>query len=87
MAIRDILIGTIRTMVPWLVGLIVSALTGWGIVDTTLQDTFTVALDLVVSTIITGVYYVGVRFLEERWPTFGILLGWKAAPRYVRQTS
>ena len=40
------------------------------------QAAFTTILGLVVS----GVYYLVVRWLEQKFPKLGVLLGWAATP-------
>lgn len=67
----------VRTLVPFAVGQIVSFAATLGIEVTEDQETaFTVVLGFIVA----AVYYVVVRFVEQKWPKVGILLGWWATP-------
>ena len=68
-----------RTIVPLIVGGVISWLTAHGIspLDTSLQDNLT----LVLTVAFTGLYYVGVRLLETYiTPKFGWLLGLAKTP-------
>jgi hypothetical protein len=69
----------IRTAVPYLVGLIVSAFTFAGV---TVSDELRASLVSLVTFVIGTVYYVGVRFLEKKWPKIGVLLGVPTPPVY-----
>lgn len=67
----------VRTLVPLAVGQIVSFAATLGIEMTEDQETaFTVVLGFVVA----AVWYIAVRFIEQKWPKVGILLGWWATP-------
>lgn len=67
----------IRTVVPAVVGLIVTLALKAGI---QLDDA---AVTSVVTSVVTGVYYVAVRLLETKVaPSFGWLLGLAKTPEY-----
>ncbi len=73
---NDLVVSYIRTIVPLAVGWVAAQLIAWGIhVDAT-------ALSGALVTIITGAYYLAVRFAEKRWPAFGWLLGMPKQPTY-----
>lgn len=78
MTLRDYFASVIRTLVPVALGVV---LTKIGITDATVQG---IPLDVVVSVVAVGGYYAGVRALEKRWPLVGVLLGWAAAPIYLK---
>lgn len=71
----DILVSLKRTLVPILVGAIAGTIIGQWIDQQTLQN--------VVGSIVAGVYYTVVRFLEFKHPSIGVLLGSKKQPIYV----
>lgn len=76
MTVRDYLVALVRTVVPVLVGLIVSSLAKAGLeVDPGVVSGLVDALFI-------GGYYAAVRYVEAKWPTAGWLLGWKGAPTY-----
>jgi ABC-type sulfate transport system permease subunit len=67
----------IRTFIPAVVGAVVTLLTKIG------ANVDSAALEVGISTIITGLYYAGVRVLEVKvGPKFGWLLGAPKAPTY-----
>ena len=67
----------VRTLVPLAVGQIVSFFATLGIeLSEDQQAAFTTILGLVVSV----AYYLLVRWLEQRFPKLGVLLGWAATP-------
>jgi len=75
----DIVVSAVRTFVPWLVGLIVTALTAAHIdvsADARIQITALVAF------LVAAGYYLVVRALEKRWPRLGVLLGVPKPPTY-----
>ena len=67
----------VRTIVPLAIGQIVAYLATIGIV---LPDDVMAALTVVLGFIVTTVYYLVVRFLEQKFPKLGALLGWAAVP-------
>lgn len=72
----DVLVSAVRTLVPVIVGLVAGALVSAGI------DVDEGALTTVVDGVLIGAYYLVVRFLEQRVPAFGWLLGVPRAPVY-----
>ncbi|MCX4799574.1 hypothetical protein OG497_37605 [Streptomyces sp. NBC_01242] len=69
----------VRTIVPVIVGAILSFLATRGI---TVDGAFNEALTYAFTAVITGVYYVTLLKLESRWPIAGFLLGSTARPTY-----
>lgn len=67
----------IRTVVPYLTALLIAKLAEWGL-DINPGD----AQGLVVA-VVGSVYYVAVRFVEQKWPNAGWLLGSKRQPQYL----
>lgn len=67
----------VRTLVPIAVGQAVAYLATLGItVPENVETAFTVVLGFVVA----SAYYAAIRFLEQKWPKLGALLGWAATP-------
>lgn len=67
----------VRTLVPIAVGQVVAYVGTLGIsVPENVETAFTVVLGFVVA----SAYYAAVRFLEQKWPKLGALLGWAATP-------
>lgn len=67
----------IRTLVPIAVGQIVAYAGTIGLdIPANVEDALTVILGFAVATL----YYLAVRFLEQRFPKLGALLGWAATP-------
>lgn len=70
----------VRTFTPIIVGAVLGWFTTAGI---TLDSEFEGAVTLLVSGVLSGVYYVAVRLLETYVaPRFGWLLGLAKAPEY-----
>lgn len=67
----------VRTLVPVAVGQIAAYLATIGI---ELPEDVMAAVTVVLGFIITALWYTVVRFLEQKWPWIGILLGWAATP-------
>lgn len=67
----------VRTIVPVAVGQIVAYLVSIGVV---VPEDVEAALTVILGFIVTTVWYVVVRFLEQKFPKLGILLGWAATP-------
>lgn len=67
----------VRTVVPVIVGAIVSYLATIGI---DLQEDVAAALSVVIMAAATAAYYIIVRWLEQKFPKLGILLGYAAVP-------
>ncbi len=72
---NSVIIGAIRTITPMLVGWLVTALA--------LPETTTQQLEGALFVIISGAYYVVARWVEERFPKAGWLLGYNAEPVYL----
>lgn len=69
---NDLVVSLIRTYVPMVVGAVVAWLVTQGInVDQSAVEGVVAFLTAVFS----GLYYVVVRLLEQRWPKLGWLLG------------
>ncbi len=75
----DLATSLIRTYVPTGVGIVVAYLTAAGV---ELEAGTELALSGGIVAVVTGVWYLGVRLLEARWPAFGILLGVRKTPTY-----
>lgn len=69
----------VRTLIPALVGIVVTYLASHNIV---LDDDLTNALSVLLGGLATAVYYVAVRWLEARRGWFGWLLGSPNPPTY-----
>ena len=67
----------VRTLVPVAVGHIIAYIATLGIVVPGDVET---ALTVVLGFIATTVWYTAVRFLEQKFPKIGVLLGWAAVP-------
>jgi len=77
--LNGIIIGGIRTGVPALVGWVVSWLIARGIdIPSNTRDWLVGLLTFA----ILLAYYFAVRFLEEKWPAAGVLLGVPQKPVY-----
>lgn len=71
----DLLVSLKRTLIPIIVGLVAGSFLA-GYVD---PD----ALEKVVSGAISAVYYLIIRVLEQKIPSFGLLLGSRKQPVYL----
>lgn len=67
----------VRTIVPVAVGQVVAYLVTLGVV---VPEDVEAALTLILGFVITTVYYIAIRFLEQKFPKLGALLGWAATP-------
>ena len=67
----------VRTVVPVIVGAIASYFVTLGV---TLQEDVMAALSVIITAAATAIYYIVVRWLEQKFPKIGILLGWAAVP-------
>lgn len=76
---NDYFISLIRTWVPLGVGAVLSWLASLGL---ELGAEAEVGLVAFGTALVTGVYYALVRALEQRWPSFGRLLGKKTQVAY-----
>lgn len=71
----DVLVSIKRTLVPIIVGAVAGTILGQWVDINTIEN--------FVGSIISGVYYTVVRFIEAKHPAIGILLGSKKQPIYV----
>jgi hypothetical protein len=67
----------IRTLVPVIVGQVASWLL---LAHVVLPVAALTGLTAFVGGLLTAIYYVGVRVLEQQWPSLGILLGLPSSP-------
>ena len=67
----------VRTLTPVVVGQITAYLATIGAI---LPEDVMAAVTVVLGFIFTSVYYVIVRWLEQKFPKLGVLLGWAAVP-------
>lgn len=75
----DVVTSTIRTIVPYLVGLLATWLASRGVdVSEATEASLAGAFTFVVGSI----YYVAVRWLESKYPKVGWLLGSPKKPSY-----
>lgn len=75
----------IRTLVPVIVGQVASWLL---LAHVVLPTAALTGLSAFVGGLLTAIYYVGVRVLEQQWPALGILLGLTASPdTYSKSTA
>lgn len=80
-SIKALGISIIRTVVPVLVGQLMTLLAVIGIVDTTGE--ISAAAISFFTILFTSLYYAGVRYLEEKYSKqFGWLLGYANKPEY-----
>jgi len=68
----------VRTVTPLLVGLIL------GFFGSKVAGLDQTTLTPVVSMVVAAVYHSVVRVLEEKWPKWGVLLGWPTSPTYTK---
>src|SRR5699024_7764265 len=66
----------VRTVVPVIVGAIASYFVTLGV---TLQEDVMAALSVIITAAATAIYYIVVRWLEQKFPKLGIL-GYAAVP-------
>ncbi|MBL3699223.1 hypothetical protein [Leucobacter luti] len=77
--VGDVLKALVRTVVPAVVGLVLSYLAQAGLqLDAATAESVT----LLFATIFTASYYALVRALSQRWAWFGWLLGYPTNPTY-----
>jgi len=72
----DLLLSLRRTLVPVIVGFLLSQAARVGF------DIPADELTGVVEALVTGTYYAVVRIAEQYWPAVGVLLGASRQPRY-----
>jgi len=74
----DFVISQIRTYVPMIVGAFLAWLLQFGFDLYEVEGQITV----VIVAALSAAYYFIVRFLAEKWPGIGVLLGVNKAPEY-----
>ena len=67
----------VRTLVPVAVGQLAAYLATIGVI---LPEDVMAAVTVVLGFAFTTVYYIVVRWLEQKFPKIGVLLGWSAVP-------
>lgn len=72
--IGDALIALVRTVVPMIVG--------WVLARLALPAEVAPQLELILTALLTALYYSTVRALSAKWPRFGWLLGYPVDPHY-----
>ena len=77
---NDLLISTIRTVVPSFVGVFVALMASWGL---HLDDAGIAGLTSFVLSLAVGAYYLAVRLLAKKFPQVEWLLGVGKKPEYV----
>jgi len=77
---QEIKTSVIRTVTPMVVGFVVAILAARGIEG---DAEFKANLFATAQLLVSGVYYVVVRFIEIKYPKFGILLGVAKSPEYT----
>lgn len=73
-------VSLVRTVVPVIVGSLIGLLVTLGI---DLPADAGESLTIGIQALAIALYYLGARWLEQRWPIFGYLLGTRAEPVYV----
>lgn len=74
----------VRTWAPILAGMIVAMPLAHPIIDAFGLDTPTAGrvTTVILTGILSALYYLAVRLIERRWPAFGLLLGLSVQPQY-----
>jgi hypothetical protein len=78
--VSNFLIAIIRTMIPVLVGHVIAWFVSIGVA---LPPDVEAGLALSLGTLLASLYYIGVAWLERKWPWFGWLLGVARNPVYA----
>lgn len=77
--VRDALVALVRTVVPVVVGYLLSLAAQAGLqVDPSTSE----LLSLILTTVFTAAYYALIRALSARWSWVGWLLGYPTDPTY-----
>lgn len=74
------IVSIIRTWVPWIIGWALGKLVVVGVI---LDNDTSEKLTFAITALVIGLYYAAARWLEARYPKFGILLGYIKQPVYV----
>ena len=77
--VRDLGASLVRTVVPYVVGTVIAWLLSRGFDLTAYENAVNVWLTVACG----SAYYAGARWLETRYPAAGLLLGWRAQPKYI----
>lgn len=77
----NVFVSLIRTWVPVAVGAVIGWFLSLGIFDVSAEDQAKVTAAAVSGAIVA--YHGLVRFLERKWPWFGVFLGSAKQPEYV----
>lgn len=75
----DLVISVIRTVVPTVAGTLLAALAG---ADGEVDEATLASVSGGAVALFTAVYYAIVRFIEQKYPQAGWLLGYKSKPKY-----
>lgn len=67
----------IRTLIPVAVGQVASWLL---LINVVLPQAAQTGLSTFLGGLLTAIYYVAIRVLEQQWPAFGVLLGLPSSP-------
>lgn len=78
--VKDLIDSVIRTIIPYIVGLVVALVAKANI---TLDDSTIVQITGVVTLLVGTIYYIIVRWAEQKWPQVGWFLGVPKQPVYV----
>jgi heme/copper-type cytochrome/quinol oxidase subunit 1 len=78
--LQSIFTSIVRTMVPYIIGGLVSFLTTLG-VQAELE--FVAGLTSLLTLVFGTIYYIAARFVETKYPDLGWLLGVPVQPKYV----
>lgn len=73
---NDFVTSLIRTIVPIVVGFVITQAARIGI------ELDSVSVGMIVTSVVSGVYYTVARLLEKKNPKAGLLLGKKSTPKY-----
>lgn len=76
---NDLIVSAIRTIVPSIIGALGAFLASKGI---NIPDDQLATLIPLLTTVFTAVYYLTARYLENKYPQAGVLLGIKSQPKY-----
>jgi len=79
----DILASVVRTVVPLVIGYVITWASQIGF---TVSEDQSAALAALLTGVISAIYYAIVRFLETNYSDkWGWLLGWATAPTYTKE--
>lgn len=78
--VADLWPAVVRTVVPFVVGWVASILL---LINVTLTETQRDSLSGLITVVLGALYYIAVRWLEQRYPKLGVLIGSTKQPTYV----